>query len=31
LICGPVLGVSLAGLATIGIAWQETGRVYRWR
>ncbi len=31
LICGPLLGVSLAGLATIGIAWQETGRVYRWR
>lgn len=31
LVCGPLLGVSLAGLATIGSAWQETGRVYRWR
>jgi len=31
LVCGPLLGALLAGLATIGIAWQETGRVYRWR
>jgi len=31
LICGPLLGALLAGLATIGVAWQETGRAFRWR
>jgi hypothetical protein len=31
LVCGPLSGALLAGLATIGIAWQETGGVYRWR
>lgn len=31
LVCGPLLGMLLAGLATIGIAWQETGRAFRWR
>jgi hypothetical protein len=31
LICSPVLGVLLAGVATIGIAWQEVGRVFSWR
>ena len=31
LVCGPLLGASLAGLATISIAWQEIGRVYRWQ
>jgi hypothetical protein len=31
LVCGPVLGVLLAGLATIGNAWQETGKAFRWR
>jgi hypothetical protein len=31
LICGPLLGILLAGLAMIGVAWQETGRVFRWR
>ena len=29
--CGPALGVSLAGIATVGSAWQETGRVFRWK
>lgn len=27
---GPLLGALLAALATIGIAWRETGRVFRW-
>jgi hypothetical protein len=31
LICGPLLGAFLTGMATTGIAWQETGRVYRRR
>lgn len=31
LICGPLLGAFLTGIATTGIAWQETGRAYRWR
>lgn len=31
IVCGPLLGVLLAALATIGIAWQETGRVFRWK
>lgn len=31
LICGPLLGAFLTSIATTGIAWQETGRVYRWR
>lgn len=31
LICGPLLGAFLNSIATTGIAWQETGRVYRWR
>jgi hypothetical protein len=29
LVCGPLLGVLLTGVATVGDAWQETGRVYR--
>ena len=28
LLCGPLVGILLVSLATIGIAWQETGRVY---
>ncbi len=28
---GSLLGAFLTGIATAGIAWQETGRVYRWR
>ncbi len=28
---GPLLGLLLVNIATIGIAWQETGRVYTWR
>src|SRR5205085_12597040 len=28
---GPLIGVLLVSLATIGIAWQETGKVYIWR
>ena len=31
LLCSPVLGVLLAGIATLGIAWQEIGRVFSWR
>ena len=31
LIGGPLLGAFLTGIATTGMAWQETGRVYRWR
>ncbi len=31
LICGPLFGAFLTGIATTGIAWQETGRVYRWK
>jgi hypothetical protein len=31
LIGGSLLGAFLTGIATAGIAWQETGRVYRWR
>jgi len=31
LVCGPLLGALLTGVAIIGNAWQETGRVFRWR
>jgi hypothetical protein len=31
LLCGPLSGMLLVSLATIGIAWQETGKVYVWR
>ncbi len=31
LVCGPLLGALLTGVATIGNAWQETGKVFRWR
>lgn len=31
LLCGPLLGMLLVSLPTIGIAWQETGRVYVWK
>jgi len=31
LLCGPLLGMLLVSLATLGIAWQETGRLYVWR
>jgi hypothetical protein len=31
LVCGPLFGALLTGVATIGNAWQETGRVFRWR
>ncbi|HEX9131635.1 MAG TPA: hypothetical protein VF844_05035 [Ktedonobacteraceae bacterium] len=31
LICGPLLGAFLTAIATIGLAWHETGRVYRWK
>ncbi len=30
LVCGPLFGVLLTGVAIIGNAWQETGRVFRW-
>ena len=28
LLGGPLLGILLMSIATLGIAWQETGRVY---
>lgn len=31
LVCGPLLGALLTGVAIIGSAWQETGRAFRWR
>lgn len=31
LLCGPLLGMLLASSATIGVAWQEMGRAFRWR
>jgi hypothetical protein len=31
LVSGPLLGALMSGVATIGNAWQETGRVFRWR
>lgn len=31
LIGGSLIGTFLTGIATAAIAWQETGRVYRWR
>ena len=31
LVCGPLLGVALVSLVTLGPAWQETKRVFVWR
>ena len=31
LVCGPLLGVALLSLVTLGPAWQETKRVFVWR
>lgn len=31
LLCGPLIGILLVSMATIGTAWQETGRVYAWK
>ncbi len=31
LVCGPLLGALLTGVAIIGNVWQETGKVFRWR
>jgi hypothetical protein len=31
LLCGPLLGVALVSLVTLGPAWQETERVFVWR
>jgi len=31
LLCGPLIGILLVSMATIGIARQETGRAYAWR
>ena len=31
LVCGPLLGVALVSLVTLGPAWQETKKVFVWR
>jgi hypothetical protein len=31
LVCGPLVGVALVSLVTIGPTWQETKRIFSWR